>query len=199
VEEEETVEEMNEVAEKSAAVRPAAVTKEVEKILLQDCGFQRSEIRGLKPQIANVMADKRLRRPIEGIPSSWYEAKKKGVMLASLGKVLTAVVPVALGALAVYGGLDVKNIFSGIIDDANSLIGSAKEPKKIQKSKSESTSQSNSAVPVEEEVEEDPVEEEPETDRRLTHAGSQDSDDGKLWLDRQIDAVGDRLNALLGK
>lgn len=194
----ETVEEMDEASAKAAAAPPAPITKEVEKILVQECGFLRSELRGLKPQIANVMADKKLRRPLEGIPASWYEAREKGTLLATVGRVLTAVIPVAIGALSIYGGLDVRNLFSGIRND-DLMIGEA--PKKKRADKTELTipiKNNTTATVVEvapEEVPEPPVAVAPKPTRRRGEA----QDDGTQWLDRKIDAIGDRMNSFLSK
>ena len=82
----------------------AVISKEVKQILVKECGFRKSELRGMKPQIANVVAEKRLRRPQEGIPDSWYDEKRKGLLLATLTKVLAVAIPIGLGALAIFGG-----------------------------------------------------------------------------------------------
>ena len=110
--EQEAGEGVGENVDEEKAMEPAleAISKEVEQILINECGFRKSELRGMKPQIANLMAEKRLRRPQEGIPDSWYEEKKKGLVLATLAKVLTAVIPLALGALVVFGDIDFSKL-----------------------------------------------------------------------------------------
>lgn len=90
--------------ETSVDANNAVISKEVEQILVKECGFRKSELRGMKPQIANVVAEKRLRRPLEGIPDSWYDEKRKGLAFATLTKVLAVAIPIALGALAIFGG-----------------------------------------------------------------------------------------------
>ena len=89
--------------DESVDATSAVISKEVERILVKECGFRRSELRGMKPQIANVVAEKRLRRPQEGIPDSWYDENRKGLALKTLTKVLAVVIPIALGALAIFG------------------------------------------------------------------------------------------------
>lgn len=136
-------EETEEAPEKSseAAVESSGISKEVEKILIDECGFSKAELRGMKPDIANVMAEKRLRRPVEGIPPTWYEEKTKGNARAIIGKVLTTALPLALGALAVYGGTDVRKLLFFMKSDDDLLIGEEKEKaaEKPRKDKSELT------------------------------------------------------------
>jgi hypothetical protein len=177
-EEEESVQDLKE------SVQPAVMSKEVEQILVQECGFRKAEIRGMKPQIANVMAEKRLRRPLEGIPASWYDTKKKGLAFASLGKVLSAIIPVALGALAIFGGLDVVN-----------LLGLDQKELAIPESVPEEESPEEEDE-VEEEIPEEPKKVLPEKKRRFRRGGAQIEES---WLYKKMDAVGDRMKTFVKK
>jgi len=48
-------------------------TKEVRKVLRGQLGYTAREVRHMKPAIATVVAQKRLRRPNEGMPIQWYQ------------------------------------------------------------------------------------------------------------------------------
>jgi hypothetical protein len=123
--------ETGENADDANALEPAlsAITKEVEQILINECGFRKAELRGMKPQIANLMAEKRLRRPQEGIPDSWYDEKKKGLVLATVARVLSAVIPLALGAFVIFGDIDVMKLLDGL-RKSELLIGVEEEKKR---------------------------------------------------------------------
>jgi hypothetical protein len=119
------VQEENGLGIEEFEIDSSSVTKDVETILVKQCGFRKSEVKGLKPEIANVMAQKRLKRPLEGIPPSWYGSprSRSAVLVATLRRVVSLAVPVALAALAISGGLDVGNILSKLIKKEELLIG----------------------------------------------------------------------------
>mmetsp|Transcript_26755 Transcript_26755/g.39580 ORF Transcript_26755/g.39580 Transcript_26755/m.39580 type:complete len:409 (+) Transcript_26755:110-1336(+) len=86
------------------AMDDAVIPIETQRILIKECGFKKSEIKGLKIHIANVIAQKMLRRPLDGIPTSWYNEKKRLMSkFISVRKMLSVAIPAAIGAVAVYG------------------------------------------------------------------------------------------------
>ena len=103
---------------------PMSIDDATKNILVHDCKYTRGEVRVMKPEIAFIVAQKRLRRPLEGMPTNWIKegaslgndrwiqmAKSFPNHVATMVPVLAkAMVPVALGALAIYGGLDVRTM-----------------------------------------------------------------------------------------
>jgi len=93
------------------AIGDAVITIETQQILVKECGFKKAEIKGLKVHIANVIAQKRLRRPLDGIPTSWYDEKKQLMSkFKSARKMLSIAIPAAISAVAVYGAFEVSRI-----------------------------------------------------------------------------------------
>mmetsp|Transcript_27350 Transcript_27350/g.31221 ORF Transcript_27350/g.31221 Transcript_27350/m.31221 type:complete len:395 (+) Transcript_27350:48-1232(+) len=90
---------------KDAAVKKRSpindiITKEIEQILIKECGFKTSEIKGLNVHIANIIADRKLRRPLDGIPNSWYNGKQKTIDVTKfIRKILIVAVPIVFGTL----------------------------------------------------------------------------------------------------
>jgi hypothetical protein len=80
-----------------------AATRE---ILMNELKYRRSEVERMKPDVAKIAADKKLRRPTEGVPMNWFVAGKasnRSDLQNILPKVL---VPVLVGALAVTTGIN---------------------------------------------------------------------------------------------
>lgn len=111
------------VAESESSI--AVLDDETKRILRKDLKYHRREVNGMKPEIALVLAEKRLQRPIEGIPPSWYtdEAKHqraigarrtKNVVLKIVTAPVAYAVPIVLGGLAIYGSSDIANMVSTI-------------------------------------------------------------------------------------
>jgi hypothetical protein len=140
----------------STPVIAKSISREVENILIKDCGFRKAELRGIKPEIANVMAEKRLRRPQEGIPDSWYNEKKKDLVLATIFKILSVAIPLALGTFVVRNDLDLDLDFFksfGKKKQSELLIGVEKEAA-VKKDDSELTIPGGESDEHEEEISE---------------------------------------------
>mmetsp|Transcript_20004 Transcript_20004/g.30066 ORF Transcript_20004/g.30066 Transcript_20004/m.30066 type:complete len:397 (+) Transcript_20004:47-1237(+) len=101
-------------AEEESHLEPmqdTVVTVATQQILVKKCGFKKSEIKGLKIHIANIIAEKRLRRPLDGIPSSWYDERKKSMIdMMSARKILRLAIPAVICVLALYSGFDIPNV-----------------------------------------------------------------------------------------
>ena len=104
---------------------------DTKRILRKDLKYHRREVNGMKPEIALVLAEKRLRRPCEGIPPNWYteEAKhqqvigssrKKNIVLKIVTAPVVYAVPIVLGGLAIYGSRDVATMASTISSSRDS-------------------------------------------------------------------------------
>lgn len=111
------------VQDTTAIESVAVLTDEMKRILIKELKFHRREVNGMKPEIAVVLAEKRLRRPCEGIPSNWYTDKAKHLKAISHERQKNTVlkivlfpiayaVPIALTALAIYGSADLAQLFS---------------------------------------------------------------------------------------
>jgi len=79
------------------------------KVLVQQLKYRRNEVDAMKPEVAAVVAAKRLGRPFEGMPANWYKAGSKQIksrhpVIQLLPKL---VLPVVATALAVTKGPDV--------------------------------------------------------------------------------------------
>lgn len=112
-----------------------AVTVATQQILVKKCGFKKSEIKGLKIHIANVIAEKRLRRPLDGIPSSWYDERKKSIIdMMSARKILRLAIPTVVCALALCGGFDIYNV-GGIHRRKAAIFDDPKDQKEDQTEK----------------------------------------------------------------
>ena len=101
----------------------AVLDDETKRILIKELKFHRREVNGMKPEIAVILAEKRLRRPFEGIPPNWYtdEAQykqsaettrlKNRILKVALLPIVYAV-PIVLGSLAIYGSADLASMLS---------------------------------------------------------------------------------------
>jgi hypothetical protein len=68
----------------------------------------------MRPEIAVVVAQKRLRRPLEGMPRNWYRSDvsnrkwSRMMILDSVRLVLSYALPALLGGITIYGYLEFK-------------------------------------------------------------------------------------------
>jgi hypothetical protein len=96
------------VAEQQASAAPAPPTEisaTTKDILMNELKYRLSEVEKMRPDVAKIVANKRLQRPTEGVPVNWFVAgkmPKRNGLLKILPKIL---VPVLVGALAVTTGI----------------------------------------------------------------------------------------------
>ena len=113
---------------------PAIIDQATKEILIQQCKFTRAEVSMMKPDIAAVVAQKRLRRPLEGMPPNWIMEGvsaqtnnwNKETLIQMAKRIPKAVFPVSLAVLAIYGGLDVRNMF--MVPESQKQVISEPEP-----------------------------------------------------------------------
>jgi hypothetical protein len=106
------------------------IDDEAERILIKELKFRRHEVANMRPQIAAVLVEKRLERPWEGTPENWYKTDKspRKPSLVSRLHVPNArkylfrlvllpqyAVPIVLGGLAVYGYVDLVEMFAKLV------------------------------------------------------------------------------------
>lgn len=123
-------------------VKTMAVLDDATKqILRKDLKYRRREVNGMKPEIASVLAEKRLRRPCEGIPPNWYtdDAKhrhtiEKNIILKIVTAPIVYAVPIILGSLAIYGSRDVAKMVSTISSSSSDSTPSPPPPDKDEES-----------------------------------------------------------------
>ena len=97
---------------------PSIIDQATEEILIQQCKYTKTEVSMMKPDIAAVVAQKRLQRPLEGMPPNWIREGfstqtnncHRETLIRMAKRIPKAVFPVTLAALAIYGGLDIRNI-----------------------------------------------------------------------------------------
>jgi hypothetical protein len=103
------------------------IDDKAERILIKELKFRRHEVANMRPEIAAVLVEKRLERPLEGTPEKWYNEGKspRKPSLVSRLHVPNAkkylfnlvllpqyAVPIVLGGLAVYGYVDLVEMFA---------------------------------------------------------------------------------------
>jgi len=98
---------------------PKFVDKDTEQILVRQCKYKRAEVKAMKPEIAAFVAHKRLRRPLEGMPPNWIKEDTAPLhqsrsLIRIIKHIPKAIIPISIGALAIYGSIDVGNI-AGIL------------------------------------------------------------------------------------
>jgi hypothetical protein len=93
---------------------PSFIDSQTEKVLRKDLKFRRYEVKSMRPEIAVVVAQKRLRRPLEGMPRNWYKSdvskrkQSRMLILDTVRLVLSFTLPVLLSGLTIYGYLEFK-------------------------------------------------------------------------------------------
>lgn len=98
------------------------IDNETERILTKELNFRPHEVARMTPEIALVLAEKRLYRPLEGIPKNWYKDDSPGKQNLASRKAKKYIFnmmllpryafPIVLGGLAVYGYVDLVEMFA---------------------------------------------------------------------------------------
>jgi hypothetical protein len=92
-------------AETSPAV--AEIITPAMKVALRKLGYGRGDISRLKPSIAAVVIEKKLMRPIEGLPDNWYLPGKAHKLQNKLRSIMVKVLlPLLAAAVAIKGGIE---------------------------------------------------------------------------------------------
>ena len=127
-------EEIQYIGEKGTGAEPDKLTAlviddEMVTILTTELNFSRQEVERMKPEIAAVLAKKKLQRPWEGIPLNWYKEDTPGKRslvsripvpsntihvrkhLSKISMLPRYAVPIVLGGLAIYGYNDLAHMF----------------------------------------------------------------------------------------
>ena len=60
----------------NAPAVPTSIDAATRKTLIKDLKYRKKEVDAMKPEIAAIVADKRLSRPWEGMPANWYRNGK---------------------------------------------------------------------------------------------------------------------------
>jgi hypothetical protein len=72
--------------------KPTTIDAATRRKLIKDLKYNRREVKFMKPEIAFLVAEKQLPRPVEGIPPHWLVAQpKSGIVRKVLALTLTAV------------------------------------------------------------------------------------------------------------
>jgi hypothetical protein len=85
------------------------------RVLIKELKYTSNEVKAMKYDIAVMIVEKRLYRPMEGMPANWYrDGTSSG---SSVSKIITRIaIPVMVGALAfgaaTKGGFDSPHIFT---------------------------------------------------------------------------------------
>ena len=87
---------------KDGIVVPSEITPEMKQILVHELKFRPEEVSVMRPDIAAVVVEKRLARPLEGMPENWFLAgKRREFVQADLQKrIRRIVIPLSAVALA---------------------------------------------------------------------------------------------------
>ena len=112
----------SEELEKMSTSDTRVIDSETERILIKELNFHRHEVARMTPEIALVLAEKRLYRPLEGIPKNWCKnacPEKQDLRFKKAKKYVFNIVllpryafPIVLAGLAVYGYLDLVEMFA---------------------------------------------------------------------------------------
>jgi len=135
VQEEESAKATNEEEE-----RQLVTTKEMRKILKGDLGYTAREVRHMKPAIAAVVTDKRLRRPNEGMPRQWYQNGPPSEIIVTLENMLRLYLKPAIIAM-VAGWAATQNV-------GDSNVQASSSSKKTRKKRSKEARKKGKVEPV---------------------------------------------------
>jgi hypothetical protein len=83
---------------------PTEIDQATKKVLILELKYRRAEVKNMRPDVAKIAVEKKLKRPIEGVPANWFVGgtpSRRGSLFKILPKVL---VPVIVGAMAVATG-----------------------------------------------------------------------------------------------
>jgi len=73
----------------SAATTTFMITNEMKRILIEELGYQRQEVNQIRIELVDSIISKRISRPVDGMPSTWYikeeeETSSQSTMLKKL-------------------------------------------------------------------------------------------------------------------
>lgn len=190
------------VADDTTAVITDEMTAELKALK-----WKINEIRRMRPDMAAVAINKNLRRPREGMPANFCKDGKQG----AAGKWRKAILPICVGALAVYAGneVDWNDLVDGILssaptptNEAPPVVHEATSPPPIEEATEETV---DAAVVGDEEDESEPqLNEEPTNDEHHPHSLKpyKKPDDVALdqsWLDVVITKIENIFKGILTK
>jgi hypothetical protein len=105
------VESVTAAAADSSSVTTMSIDDDTRKVLIQDLKYRKSEVDAMKPDIAAVVAAKKLYRPPEGMPANWHmntngtttTRSQRDQIIQILPKII---LPAIVGAIAITKGPD---------------------------------------------------------------------------------------------
>ena len=180
---------------------PTSIDAATRQVLQRELRYRPREIAAMRPEVAAVVAAKRLHRPMEGMPANWYREDaqqrttpnglhEKQQRQAILRTTVKVVVPAAVGILAVTKGGDIVGMFTDMFGSSSSdtAVVESDEP--------------SSSMEDDDNLTIDAVNEEEETmvfEPPSKHSGAKPGTNelDVTWLDKLITAVEYRIKSFL--
>lgn len=60
------------------------ITNEMKRVLIEELGYRRQEVERLREELAGPIIEKRVARPLEGVPADWTKSEEENGMRAKL-------------------------------------------------------------------------------------------------------------------
>ncbi|GAX16782.1 hypothetical protein FisN_21Hh230 [Fistulifera solaris] len=109
--------------------KPTTIDAATRRKLIKDLKYKRREVKFMKPEIAFLVAEKQLPRPVEGIPPHWLVAQpKSGIVRKVLALTLTAVAIVVATQKLDVPEFDLSEIWKRPKTVASSSSSSSSDP-----------------------------------------------------------------------